>query len=217
MLAVVFPLLHPPGFSPRSQPGGGPSQPRFLQGGSVALTRFRRPCAGHRALPCPPSPGEPWQRKCRLAPRVRACFLPFLLVTFELSRCSEVGLPPAVGTLLFVIINSVPSLLECPPPRPSCLPSWSRWTGPATQPAWHPAPGFSPPTRCFEAGECLSAGLKGWGGGCGRTLLVFTLQSLCCSLSSLVCLDLFCLPFGTKQYSTKCPLNILILLYHMTS
>ena len=31
-----------------------------------------------------------------------------------------------------------------------------------------------------------------------------------------LCLNLFCLPFGTKQYFTECPLNILILLYHVT-
>lgn len=56
---------------------------------------------------------------------------------------------------------------------------------------------------------------EGRGRGCGHVTCFYSSASLLFSEHPL-CHDLCWLPFGTKQYFTKCPLNILILLYHVT-
>lgn len=81
-------------------------------------------------------------------------------------------------------------------------------------------PGTQPSGYLLTQMNVYLLGLRVSGVDTHYLFLSFSLSVLSFSLlfsEHPLCQDLFCLPFGTKQYFTKCPLNILILLYHVTS
>lgn len=112
-----------------------------------------------------------------LAPGAEPTHFLFLLVTFAHSRCSEGGLPPAVGTCVACYNKwvSEPSGMSQPENILSPLLESLDLSGCPARPA--PAIWLSFPTRCFDPGECLSAGLAARG-GCGPITCFYCSASL---------------------------------------